>query len=100
MPTVDSIALTPLPGGFGVEVGGVDVASPVSSEVMAALADAYIEHRFVLLRDQHPSAEAFAAFARLWGPPRVGDAPSALDIPGIPGRGRVGNVGDVLSPCE
>ena len=100
MRTADSITLTPLPGAFGVEVGGVDVAKRVTPKAMRELAEAFVEHRFVLLRDQHPSAEAFAAFARLWGTPRINDVPSELDIPGIPGMGKIGNVGDVLSRDE
>jgi alpha-ketoglutarate-dependent taurine dioxygenase len=91
---MNSITLTPLSGAFGVEVGGIDVARPVASDTMAALADAFVAHRLLLLRDQRPTPEAFAAFARLWGDPRVGDAPSPLDVPGIPGMGMVGNSGD------
>jgi len=97
---MNSITLTPLSGAFGMEVGGIDVARPVASDTMAALADAFVAHRLLLLRDQHPTPEAFAAFARLWGDPRVGDAPSPLDVPGIPGMGMVGNSGDLLSRDE
>ncbi|MFP6744117.1 MAG: TauD/TfdA family dioxygenase [Alphaproteobacteria bacterium] len=95
-----SLTLIPLPGDFGVQVGGLDVAEPVAPDIMAALADAFFEYRFLLLRGQHPSPDAFAAFANQWGNPRVGDAPSPLDIPGIPGMGMVGNIGDLLSRDE
>jgi alpha-ketoglutarate-dependent taurine dioxygenase len=95
-----SLTLTPLPGDFGVRVDGIDVTKPVAPDTMATLADAFVEYRFLLLRDQHPTPEAFAAFANQWGDPRVGDAPSPLDVPGIPGMGMVGNSGDLLSRKE
>ena len=95
-----SITLSPLPGAFGMQVGGINVGNAVPPETMSELAEAFVAHRLLLLRDQHPTPEAFAAFANQWGDPRVGDAPSPLDVPGIPGMGMVGNSGDLLSRKE
>ncbi len=97
---MNSVTLTPLPGAFGMEVGGIDVTRPVVPKTMRELAEAFVAHRLLLLRGQRPTPEAFAAFANHWGDPRVSDAPSPLDIPGIPGMGMVGNSGELLSRDE
>lgn len=101
MPMIELIPLPgPLKGTFGVEVRGVDVAAGVDSQTFQTLVRAYVEHRVLLLRDQHPSPEAYARYARLWGNPRITDGFTELNIPGCPGMNKVGNVGDLLSRAD
>lgn len=85
------VRLTPLPGPFGVEAHGVDVASGVDADDMRAL----VEHKVVLMRDQAPTPEAYRAFALGWGPLRV-DGFSETKLEGFDDMSRVGNTGGVL----
>ena len=96
MTTLDLIALD---GPFGVEARGVDVARGVDRETLQCLAEAYIEHHVLLLRDQTPTLEAYARYARQWGAPRINEGFSELAVAGIEGMNKVGNVG-ILSGDE
>ena len=89
-----SVELTPLPGPFGVEVHGVDVADGVDAETVHALARAYVEHKMLLFRNQHPSPEAYATFARQWGEPRY-ERFAEVRVSGFDDMPEVGNVGGV-----
>ena len=88
------LALTPLPGPFGAQVHGVDLARGVDPETLRALALAFVEHKVLLLRDQGLSPDAYAAFARAWGTPRV-DGFAERNVPGFDYMSTVGNVGGV-----
>ena len=96
MTDIDLIAL---PGPFGIEARGVEVAGGVGADTLRVLAEAHVEHHVLLLRDQNPSLEMYADYARQWGDPRVNEGFSELAIPGIAGMSKVGNVG-VLSSDE
>jgi taurine dioxygenase len=60
--------LIPLTAALGVEVRGVDVASPPSPDDLAILRRAYAEHHLLLLRDQDVSPKAHASFVANFGP--------------------------------
>ena len=89
-----NIELVPLPGPFGVEVQGVDVAGGVDAETLHTLACAYVEHKLLLFRDQHPSPQAYSTFARQWGKPRY-DRFAEVRVPGFDDMVEIGNVGGV-----
>ena len=88
-----SIELTPLPGRFGVEALGVDVASRVDPERLRELAQAFVENKVLLLRNQSLTPEAYARFARQWGTPRV-DEFTDRNVPGFDYMATIGNVGE------
>ena len=91
MPRLD---LEPLPAPFGVEVRGVDIARGVDGETLRELAFAYVEHKVLLLRDQKLSPQAYAAYARGWGTPRV-DGFAERNVPGFDDMAEIGNMGEV-----
>ena len=93
------IEFVPLDGPFGIEARNVDVAAGVGPATLRSLAEAYVEHHVLLLRDQNPTLETYAEYARQWGNPRINEGFSELAIPGIEGMNKVGNVG-VLSSDE
>ena len=91
---MNKLSLMPLSGPFGVEVHGVDIARGVDPETLHALALAFVEHKVLLLRDQDLSPDAYAAFARAWGTPRI-DGFAERNVPGFDYMSTVGNVGGV-----
>ena len=94
VPQMPRLALTPLPGPFGAEVHGIDVARGVDAGTLRALALAYVEHKVLLMRDQQLSPDAYAAFARAWGRPRIEGFPER-SVPGFDYMAAIGNVGGV-----
>ena len=91
---MSELDLTPMPGPFGAEVRGVDVAAGVGDGTLRALAHAFVLHKVLLFRDQDLVPEAFAAFARSWGTPRI-DGFTERNVPGFDYMSTVGNVGGV-----
>lgn len=89
------VRLTPLAGPFGVEAHGVDVAEGVDAHTLRTLAQALVEHKLVLIRDQTPTPQAYRAFGLGWGPLRV-DGFSETKLEGFDDMSRVGNTGGVL----
>lgn len=59
----------PLPGPFGVQAEGVDLAS-LSDATFAELERAFYDHHVLALRAQDITAAQFGAFARRIGPPQ------------------------------
>ena len=88
------LSLTPLSAPCGVEVHGIDLAGGVGADALRALALAFVEHKVLLFRDQALSPDAYAAFARSWGTPRV-DGFAERNVPGFDYMATVGNVGGV-----
>ena len=97
--TAPSINLKPLPGALGVEVTGVDVSAGVDARCVREMALAFVEHKVLLLRNQNPSPEAYASFAREWGTPRI-DGFTELNLPGLDDLSRIGNTGGMLEQDE
>jgi taurine dioxygenase len=78
-----------LPGSFGVELAGVDVAK-ADQATLRAIAEALYANRLVVLRGQKLSKEQYLAFGRRWGRP----IPHVLDylhMDGYPELMAVGN---------
>lgn len=89
------VRLTRLDAPFGVVATGVDIARGVGADDLRALAEAVMEHKLVVLHDQHAEPEAFHAFGRSWGPLRVDGFTETL-VPGFENMYRIGNTGGVL----
>src|SRR6187402_2409792 len=66
----DMTSFRPLPGPFGVEAVGVDLAQPLSDATFAELERAFYENHVITLRAQDLTAAQFSAFARRVGPPQ------------------------------
>ena len=61
-----SLEITQLNGYFGAEVSGVDMAD-VDDSTRDELRKAWLDHKVLVLRDQHVSIEEHIAFGRLFG---------------------------------
>ena len=74
------VGVVPLVGGLGAEIGGVDLATDLTDDVVAELRRIWLEHLVVFFRDQTLGPDEFLAFAR-----RVGEPAEYPFIPGIDG---------------
>jgi taurine dioxygenase len=64
-----TIKVSPVSGALGAEIGGVDLATDLTDDVVAEIRSAWLEHLVVFFRDQVLDADAFLAFARRIGEP-------------------------------
>jgi taurine dioxygenase len=76
------IRVAPLSAHVGAEIGGVDLAAPVSDPVMAEIRHAFGEYGVVFFRDQHLTPEQNIAVAERFGPIDVNRFFAA--VPGYP----------------
>lgn len=60
---------SPLPGAFGAEIVGLDLAKDQSSETMSRLGRLLYENRFLAIRGQAIEPATFLSFGRKWGAP-------------------------------
>src|SRR6202046_2719682 len=63
-----TITVRPLQPTIGAEIGGVDLARPLSTEVRDEIKDAILRYKVVFFRDQDLDRDQHAAFARQFGP--------------------------------
>ncbi|WP_405008967.1 TauD/TfdA dioxygenase family protein [Kitasatospora sp. NBC_01539] len=61
------VAVTPLSGNLGAEIGGVDAAEPLDDRTVERLRRALLEHKVIFLRGQLLDYDSQAAFARRFG---------------------------------
>jgi len=80
--TKHSLQVTPVGGGLGAEVGGVDLSAPLADDVVAEIRRAWLEHLVVFFREQFLSSEQFLAFAHRIGEPV--EYPFVKGIDGFP----------------
>ncbi len=59
----------PVAGALGAEITGVDLGRELSSETVAAIRRAWLEHLVIFVRDQPLPPARFLAFARCFGEP-------------------------------
>ena len=52
---------------LGAEITGVDVSKPLDDKTFDAIYSAYLEHCVLVIRDQSPTREQYAAFGRRFG---------------------------------
>lgn len=62
-----AIEIRPIAGALGAEVHGIDIAAPLSDEVIAEIRGALIDHLVVFFRDQRLTPDGLLAFARRFG---------------------------------
>ena len=62
-----TLSVRPLQPTLGAEIGGVDLASPISDEVRDAIKATLLQYKVVFFRDQQLTAEQQAAFAARFG---------------------------------
>ncbi len=67
--TSESLRVKPVGGALGAEIHGVDLASDLSDETVAAIRSIWLDHLVVFFRDQLLGPDEFLAFARRIGEP-------------------------------
>ncbi len=67
--TSESLRVKPVGGALGAEIHGVDLASDLSDETVAAIRSIWLDHLVVFFRDQLLGFDEFLAFARRIGEP-------------------------------
>jgi taurine dioxygenase len=78
-----TIAVEPIAGSLGAEIGGVDLAAELSEETVAEIRAAWLEHLVVFFRDQERlGPPEFLAFAKRIGEPV--EYPFVKGIEGFP----------------
>ncbi|MBV8337881.1 MAG: TauD/TfdA family dioxygenase, partial [Alphaproteobacteria bacterium] len=63
----DHIKVEPLSTALGAEIGGVDLAAPLSEPALAEIRHAFGEYGVVFFREQHLTPEQHLVFARRFG---------------------------------
>ena len=58
--------IRPVAGALGAEIFGVDLNEP-TADVFDEIYRAFVEHQVIFFRDQSLDADAYLAFAHLWG---------------------------------
>jgi taurine dioxygenase len=66
---VQPFEATRLPGRFGVEIHGLDLARQMDDGVLKRLADLLYENKIVILKNQVLTDEAYVRFGYFWGKP-------------------------------
>jgi taurine dioxygenase len=77
-----AIAVRPIAGALGAEIGGVDLNGQVGDEVIAAIRRAWLEHCVIFFRDQALAPARFLSFARRFG--EIVEYPFIKGIEGFP----------------
>jgi alpha-ketoglutarate-dependent taurine dioxygenase len=67
-PGSDSLRVQPLQPTIGAEISGVDLRSPLSTELRDQIKAALLNYKVVFFRDQHLNRDQQVAFARQFGP--------------------------------
>jgi taurine dioxygenase len=78
----DHIQVEPLARAIGAEIGGVDLAAPITNQVFAELRHAFGEYGVVFFRDQHLTPDQHVGFAKRFGPININRFFAA--VPGYP----------------
>ncbi len=67
MTAYEAIAVTPIAGALGAELGGVDLAAPLGDETYAEIRRAMVEHLVIFFRDQRLTPEQQIALTARFG---------------------------------
>src|SRR6516164_4234217 len=76
--------IRPITGALGAEIHGVDLSSPLDTNVISAIRSALLDHLVIVFRDQRLTPEQHKAFARNFGPLHVHPYIMAKPIGGHP----------------
>jgi taurine dioxygenase len=77
-----AIAVRPIAGALGAEIGEVDLNGEVDDEVIAAIRRAWLKHGVIFFRDQALAPAQFLSFARRFG--EIVEYPFIKGIEGFP----------------
>lgn len=69
VPDYETITVRPLAGALGAEIGGVNLASALSSRTVSEIRQAWLAHGVVFFRDQALTSNEYLSFARTIGEP-------------------------------
>ena len=65
----DPMKVQPIAGALGAEIQGVDLRTPLSSDLAAAIRQALLDHLVIFFRNQDLSPEQYMRFAEAMGQP-------------------------------
>ena len=66
-----TIEVTPVTGGIGAEIGGVDISQELSAQTVAELRQALLDYLVIFLRDQEITPAQQLAFVSRFGEPDI-----------------------------
>ena len=95
-----SISFEPLDAKFGLQVNGLDLTRPIAQRVLSQLTNALMQHKVLLVRDQHITTQQYADFGRSWAPTTRIDSFHEMHVPGFDDINQVGNVGRLFENEE
>lgn len=81
-PTVPAVTVEPMTASTGAVVGGVDLARPLTDDVMAVVTETFLRFHVVFFRNQELTPDQQIAFARNFG--ELGTHPYVEAMPGHP----------------
>jgi taurine dioxygenase len=82
MKAKSALAVEPIAGVLGAEIHGVDLAQPLSDDVVSAIRRALLDHLVVFFRDQQLSPAQLVAFGKRFG--TLGRYPLVAGLPDYP----------------
>jgi len=88
----ERLTATPIPGGKGAEVTGIDLSEPLDDEKFSAWRDAFETYHFLIFRDQFFTDDQFIAFSQWFGELEEHPDPKDWSAPDQPLILRVSNV--------
>src|ERR1700733_680594 len=84
-PRSDSLTVQPLQPTIGAEISGIDLSSPLSTELRDQIKSTLLNYKVVFFRNQQLNREQQIAFARQFGPIYTPPYAAAKAINGAPG---------------
>jgi taurine dioxygenase len=84
-PRSNSLKIQPLQPTIGAEISGIDLRSPLSTELRDEIKAAVLDYKVVFFRDQQLNRDQQVAFAKQFGPIYTPPYAAAKPIQGVPG---------------
>jgi taurine dioxygenase len=84
-PRSNSLKSQPLQPTIGAEISGIDLRSPLSTELRDEIKAAVLDYKVVFFRDQQLNRDQQVAFAKQFGPIYTPPYAAAKPIQGVPG---------------
>ena len=91
-----NINFHPLTTHFGAQASGLNIAQGVDESTLEVLAQALIEHKLLVIRNQNLSTEQYAKFGRAWTDKTRIDSFTEMHVPGYDDINIIGNVGEIF----
>jgi len=90
--SASGITIRPLQPTIGAEIGGVDLAQPLSTDQRDEIKDAILRYKVVFFRDQNLDRDQHAAFARQFGSLYVHPSVNKPDADQVPAAHQIAAV--------